>query len=120
MKKQILTLLMAVILCSFTATCSAQEEQENYYTPTTPKWISVKGYWTIESNIKTPKNSIIYFYNNENNLVYKEKIEGMKINLKRRKVLMHLKNVLEQSVIAWEKQHILKQDEMLVATALKK
>jgi hemerythrin len=44
----------------------------------------------------------------------------MKINLKRRKVLMHLKNVLEQYVIAWEKQHILKQDEMLVATALKK
>jgi len=121
MKKQILTLLMAVILlCSLSAACFAQEEKENYYTPTTPKWVSEKGYWTIENNIKTPKNSIIYFYNNENTLVYKEKIEGMRINLKRRKVLMHLKNVLEQSVTAWEKQHILRHDEMLVATALKK
>ncbi len=119
MKKQTSTLLIVMVLCSLAAVCFAQDEQQSY-TLVTSKWISEKGYWTIESNIKTPENSIIYFYNNENALVYKEKIEGMKINLKKRKVLMHLKNILEQSVIAWEKQHILRENEMLVTVALKK
>jgi hypothetical protein len=119
MKQQISTLMIVAVLSSFSTACFAQEEQATY-TSVTPKWISEKGYWTIESNIRTPQNSIIYFYNNENVLVYKEKVEGIKINLKKRKVLMHLKNVLEQSVTAWEEKHILKENGTRVAIALKK
>ncbi|MEO6219962.1 MAG: hypothetical protein ABIO81_06005 [Ginsengibacter sp.] len=54
----------------------------------------------IESNITTPLNSIVYFYNNQKLLAYKEKMQGMKINLKKR-VLMNFKDILEQSVTAW-------------------
>lgn len=117
MKKQISTFLLAVLLCG--SSCVGQVEQESY-TPATPKWVSEKGYWTIESNIKTPMNSIVYFYTNENVLVYKEKIEGVRIDLRKRRVLMHLKAVLEQAVGAWQTEHIFKHDEMLVSIALKK
>ena len=119
MKKQLANFLVAVTLCSAPILSYSQMEQESY-TPAVPKWISEKGYWTIESNIKTPTNSTVYFYTNENVLVYKERVEGIHINLRKKRVLMHLKNVLEQAVSAWQKEHILKQDEMLVAIALKR
>ena len=117
MKKQISTFVVALALCSVCTVCYCQEEQNHI--PAIPKWISDKGYWIIESNIKTPQNSIIHFYNNENALVYREKIEGVIINLEKRKVLMNLKKVLEQSVTAWEKGHVMKENVMLLTVALK-
>jgi hypothetical protein len=116
MKKQIATCVAFIILQGLFVVCFAQKKQQ----PGLPKWLSEKGYWIIESNIKTPQNSIVYFYTNENELMYKEKIEGIKINLKKRKVLLNLKKVLEQSIISWEEQHVLKEDEKLLATGLKK
>jgi hypothetical protein len=118
MKKEISIFVTALVCCCLFVSSFAQDEQR--YAPAAPKWVSDKGYWIIESNIKTPENSIIYFYTNDNELVYKEKIEGVRINLKKRRVLMNLKTVLEQSIIGWNEQHILKQNEMLVALALKK
>jgi len=119
MKKQILTFLLAVVLCGSSSAGFAQVEEETY-TPATPKWVSDKGYWVIESNVRTPKNSVIYFYNNDNKLVYREKLEGIRINWKKKRVLMHLKTVLEQSIASWNKRHLFKQNEMLVAIALRK
>ena len=119
MKKQISTFLLAVVLCGSSCVGFAQIEQE-IYAPATPKWVSDKGYWVIESNVKTPKNSVIYFYNNDNELVYKEKLDGIRINWKKKRVLMHLKTVLEQSIASWNTQHFFKQNEMLVAGALGK
>jgi hypothetical protein len=112
-------LSIAISLSCLSFSSFAQDDQPNY-APAIPKWVSEMGYWIIESNVKTPESSIIYFYNNDNELVYKEKIEGMRINLKKRRVLMHLKTVLEQSIIGWNEQHVLKQNEMLVTAALKK
>jgi hypothetical protein len=119
MKKVISIIVTVLACCCLSVSSFAQDEQPNY-APAVPKWVSEKGYWIIESNIKTPENSIIYFYNNDNELVYKEKIEGVQINLKKKRVLMQLKTILEQSISAWDKQHILKQNEMLVTLALKK
>ena len=118
MKKQISTLVMAFALCNVFTVCFCQDEHNNR--SVIPKWISDKGYWIIESNIKTPKNSIIHFHNNQNILVYREKIEGIIINLEKRKVLMNLKKVLEQSATAWEKGHLMKENGMLLTLALKK
>ena len=119
MKKQISTFLLAVVLCGSSCVGFAQVEQESY-APVTPKWVSEKGYWVIESNVRTPENSVIYFYNNNNELVYKEKLEGIRINWKKKRVLMHLKTVLERSIASWNKQHFFNQNEMLVALALRK
>lgn len=67
-----------------------------------PKWVSEKGYWVVEGNVKTPLDHTIRFYNNENMLVYTESLKGMKLNTNRRKVKMKLKKALESAIIAWE------------------
>lgn len=84
------------------------------------RYVSEKGYWNIESNQKTPRNSIIRFYNIQNQLVYEEAIQGMKVRINKRKVLLCLKNVLEQSVLAYEQNHSASQGQMLFMQAFKK
>jgi hypothetical protein len=72
--------------------------------PKFPRWVSDKGYWVVESNINSPKDHIIRFYNTENILVYKETLAGIKLNAQKKKVKMKLKRILESSVKAWEKK----------------
>jgi len=72
--------------------------------PKFPDWVSEKGYWVIESNINSPLNQIVTFYNNDNELLYKETMTGVKLNPEKRSVKMKLKKVLESSVLAWEKK----------------
>jgi hypothetical protein len=84
-----------------------------------PRWISDKGYWVVESNVKTPYQSVIHFYNNDNVLVYREKVEGVKVNLNRNRTKMKLKKILEQSIVAWDKTHLSPQDQQWVTRALK-
>ena len=115
MKKQIF--LLAVACSFFTNICMAQK---NAGLSNTPGWITDKGFWVVESNQNTPKKSTVYFYNTDKQLVYKEQIEGVSIRLNRKKVLMHLKAVLEKSVAAWETQQVVRENELLLATVLKK
>ncbi|THU36814.1 hypothetical protein FAM09_17770 [Niastella caeni] len=84
-----------------------------------PEWVSEKGWWVVESNIHAPKQHIVYFYNNDGVLVYKEKIEGLRINPSKRTTKMQLKQVLETSVVAWEKQHKARENQSLVENSLK-
>jgi len=72
--------------------------------PKFPGWVSDKGYWVVESNINSPLNHIISFYNNDNELLYKETLTGVKMNPEKRKVKMKLKKVLESAVLALEKK----------------
>jgi hypothetical protein len=58
-------------------------------------------YWVIESNLKTPKNSIVYFYNGKSELMYKQTISGKKINATRAKVQRKLNELLNEVNIAW-------------------
>ena len=85
-----------------------------------PAWVSNKGWWVVESNIHTPKQHIVYFYNNDGTLVYKEKIEGIRINPSRKTTRMQLKQVLESAVVTWEEKHKLQEDQELVANSLRK
>lgn len=110
MKKIMFSFLLTVIVGFI---CCAQKTKK-------PRWLSQKGFWVVESNVKTPKSSVIYFFNNDNIMVYKEQVEGLKLRINRPKVKMSLKQILEQSVTAWEQQHIFKQNNYLVATALRK
>jgi len=84
------------------------------------KCISSKGYWVIENNTKSPENSTIYFYNNDNVMVYQEKVEGIKINTNKRKTLLKLKSALEQAIIAWEDGNRQNISNVLVMTAFRK
>ena len=80
---------------------------------TKPGWVSEKGYWVVESNVKTPKSAIVYFYNNDDVLVYQEKIEGVKLNLKKDATKMKLKTVLETAVWAWNVKQPVKESQSL-------
>lgn len=73
--------------------------------PSIPKWVSDKGYWVIVSNIHTPLDHIVSFYNNNKVLVYQEALKGVKLNVEKRKVKMKLKKVLEAALIAWERKN---------------
>ena len=101
MKQQLKFLIatLAIFLSSFTS--FAQEETQ---TTSSSKWVSDKGYWVIESNTKDPLQHAIRFYTNDDVLVYKEAVAGVKLNPAKRKVKMMLKKVLETSLLAWEKK----------------
>ncbi len=109
----------AFILLMLTTSFAQSEEQETTTYPT-PKWISEKGFWMIETNINTPDKNILYFYNNNNILVYKERVDGMVINLKKRSVKMGLKKVLEQSITAYNQHYEMVENEMLVFNMIRK
>ena len=70
----------------------------------TPRWLSDKGYWVIETKTSQPLNHVIRFYTNDNVLVYKETLTGVRLHPEKRKVRMKLKKVLDESIMAWEKQ----------------
>lgn len=85
-----------------------------------PAYVSDKGYWIVESNIHTPAQCTIRFYNNDHVVVYTEKVEGVQLKLKRKKVKMHLKQVLETSLVAWELQKQAKENEGWVINAMER
>ncbi len=68
----------------------------------TPRWVSSKGYWVVESNPSDPKHACVYFYTNVNVLVYKETIDGAPLALNRTRTKMQLKKVLESLISSWE------------------
>jgi len=107
-------------LIVFMAISSFGLAQSNSQNKGKAKCISVKGYWVIENNIKSPKSNTIYFYNNDNVMVYKETVDGIRINTNKRKTLLKLKSALEQAVVAWENGRTKNDNELLVVTAFKK
>ncbi|MFL9482793.1 hypothetical protein ACI6Q2_08430 [Chitinophagaceae bacterium LWZ2-11] len=119
MKRHFKIIVASTLLLITFTTSKAQEETS--VTPEKEKcaWVSDKGYWTVESNIKTPKHAIVYFYNNSSQLVYKEVIEGIKINLHRESVKIKLTKAMEEAVWAWNFEKPKKEDEQIVASLFK-
>jgi hypothetical protein len=117
MKKQMFPFVAILFFASLSTSLFAQEQ---YHSQKSPKWLSSNGYWVVESNVKTPKNSTIYFYNTDDVMVYKETVQGVKIRVDRVKTLKRLRTVLDESVIAWQQQHVIKENQMLVATAFRR
>ena len=89
--KLALRITLAVIVLSLL--CLAVQAQEEPVVTSTPKWVSDKGFWVVESNVNNRDESIIFFYNNNKVQVYKEVVNGKQLNLKKRKTLMTLKKV---------------------------
>ena len=100
MKHVFLTAIITALSLFLSATVNAQSDNDK---PELPKWISSKGYWVVENNKKAPKDAIVYFYTNENLLVYKEEIRNQKLKLNKKKILLRLKTALEEAVSRYEK-----------------
>ena len=90
MKKIVLLPLILVFACT---TASAQKSK----TQKEPD-----GFWVIESNVKTPRQSTVYYYNRSNEVIYREDVSGKKLNTARRRTVRRLNQVLDQSLIAWK------------------
>ncbi len=111
MKKNVRTFIMLVLLSTTSVIAAAQKNETTI--GAMPKWISDKGYWVIESNVKSPKTSVVNFYNNTNALIYSEKVEGVRLNIKRKQTCLRLKKVLDKSLIAWEKTNQPQKDQLV-------
>lgn len=102
MIQRIKTGLSLIILTLISIGALAQEQRKMPYK--FPRWISDKGYWVVETNLHSPLNHLISFYNNDNVLLYKKALTGVKLDPDKRKVKMRLKKELESAIIAWEKK----------------
>jgi hypothetical protein len=114
MKQQFKTMMLAAAFLLAGAVAFAQKEKT-----ASPAWVSEKGYWVLESNENSPLQHTVRFYTNDNVLVYTENIGGFKLNPGKRKVKMKLKQVLETSVIAWQKSKQPEVNRDYVAAVLK-
>jgi hypothetical protein len=122
MKKIFFASSFILLLNFFSVAVFAQSAEETIETTAnpTPKFLSEKGYWQVESNIDKPKVNTIYFYNNNNVMVYKENLNGVEINLKKRRVKKALKKVLEQSILAYNPKLVSTENKMLVVNLIKR
>ena len=118
MNKTTMKSLVSALFCLLTLSAFAQE-QDATPAPRMPRWVCDKGYWVVESNIHSPLNHTIWFYTNEEVLIYKETLSGVKLNLEKRAVKMKLKKVLETAILAWEQTKVKQEDKHYVAAILK-
>ena len=96
MKKIKATLFLLATLCAGNLVLA--QTKTGSIDPNPPRWHSDKGYWVIESNVKTPDKSLVRFYNADQQLIYTEKVSGVVLDCSKRKTLMKLKRVLEKVV----------------------
>lgn len=107
--------LAACILTGVCITVNAFAEKDS--TVTIKPWVPTKGFWVAESNIFHPKQGMLYFYTNDQQLVYRETFNDWKVNLKKRRTLMRLKEVLDSCIVAWEHTGVATANEGRVARA---
>lgn len=72
-------------------------------------------YWVVEGNVKTPKQSTVYFYAADHQLMYKEQVEGRKLNIRRKKVVKQLNEALKEAAIVWNNEKMVKENEQTLA-----
>ena len=104
MKRKIITYAVSAVLIFISFTAFGQDNNPAA-TQHIPAWVSEKGYWVVEANIHVPKQYTVRFYTNENKLVGTKEIKGIALNMKKRKIKMRLKSMLESSLRDWAISH---------------
>ena len=103
MLQKLKTGLSLIILSLISIGALAQEQKKTLHK--FPPWVSDKGYWVVETNLHSPLNHLVSFYNNDNVLLHKKTLTGVKLNPDKRKIKMKLKKELESAIIAWERKN---------------
>lgn len=114
MKQNIKKWATCILLVLLSVYCLSQDAPNKKI----PKWVPDKGYWIIESNIHSPSDHIIWFYTNDKQLVYKEDLNGIRLNIAKRKIRMKLKKVLDASIALWEQKKITEENKDYVTAIL--
>lgn len=112
--KTIVKIALFVSLLMSVDMAMAQQKTSSSNSGTT-KWIYENGFWVIETNIHTPQTSIVRFYTNDGKLIYSEQVDGIELNVEKRKTLRNLKKVLNNVLLAWEKNGVVKEQGELIA-----
>ncbi len=120
MKKIFPAFAFLVLLASFSETIYAQQAAPEVCRRTIPRWVSAAGYWVSESNINNPKHIVICFYNNNNVIVYKETMNGLVLNLDKRRTKMRLKKLVDRTVAAYVQNKKAAENQMLVVNMIKR
>lgn len=76
-----------------------------FYTLHAQKPMNKAGFWVVESNVATPQSATVYFYNAQHQMVYKEIVQNIKLDVTKAKVRRQLNAVLHQSIAAWKREH---------------
>lgn len=118
MKKVFLSISIAACLTLAAVAVKAQERKV-IYIPAVPEWAPKQGFWVVESSKQSPRQSTIYFYNDDKVLVYKESVDGSRLKLKKEKVKLRLKKVLETALAEWSRNQQAMADSQWVANALR-
>lgn len=117
MKKIKKITLLLLIVCVNIVSAQAKESNSR---PKSPKWVSDKGFWVIETNIKTPRHAVVHFYTNDKKQIYQEQIDNVVLNVKKRRTRMKLKRVLDNVMYEWETNNIVEDQKQLMAVLGKK
>ena len=88
--------MIATLILGLASSAVAQQD-----VPPTPGWVSEMGYWVVESH---KDSSIVYYYNNDQQLVYKEGLAGS-LDASKRRTKLRLTRTLEQMVAAFSRQN---------------
>lgn len=104
----------------FLGVCITAVAQEEAAHNKTPRFVSTKGYWVIQSNVKQPKEAVVCFYNLQHVLVYKEEVKNVNLNIHRTSVKMRLKKALDKAIAAHEEGERSLKDEKIIAATFRK
>lgn len=83
-------------------------------------YVPEKGFWVLVSNVHNQKITTVQFYTNDRNLIYEEKVTGVKFKLNRRKTLLYLKEGLGKAITAWNEKREILRDKNWVSILVKK
>ena len=114
MKKSFASLSIIIALSLHSINLVAQDSKQEV-----PKWVSDKGYWVVENNIHDPLHHIVRFYDNDDVMIYKETITGVKLNTDKVRIKMKLKKALEDLLITWQKSKVVTEEKQYVSAILK-
>ena len=62
-----------------------------------------QGFWVIQNNVKSPKESVVFFYNSNKELIFKQTVSGKKLKVSRPKIVRRLNAALDEAIIAWNR-----------------
>lgn len=112
MKQQIKNCLAALTIVLISLSASSQ-------TTINAPWVPEHGFWVVEQNIHDRFHHVIRFYNDDHQLIYKETLNNVKMNLGNQRTKMKLKKALEESLTRWEKNKFPEADKGYAAAVLK-
>ena len=90
--KKLLTLSISVLLVAATAIITPSMAQG---------WVPRNGYWEVISTIAKPSEATLRFYDLQGHMVAEERVTGMVLDLRKRRICRWLNKKLRMALAGW-------------------